>query len=119
MSEKLYLFSIIFSLFLIIGIIELIRRKKLLEKYSLGWLFFAFFIFLLSIFRNILESLAKFIGIYYPPSALFFIGFILLIIILLHFSTVISELYRQNVILTQEFALLKEKFERYFKEDER
>ena len=45
------------------------------------------------------------IGIAYPPTALFVLGSLFILIVLLHYSTVISRLSDQNRILAQRLAL--------------
>ncbi len=62
---------------------------------------------MLSLFRDtLLENLARMIGIYYPPAALFVIGFGLMLLIMLQFSIVITRLTRQNQQAAQHIALL-------------
>lgn len=92
---------------IVISVIELIRRNRLKEKYSLLWLVSSLVILLFSSSRNTLHAIALSIGILYPPSLLFLLAFLFLIVINIHFSTVISELFQKNKDLTQEVALLK------------
>ena len=51
---------------------------------------------------------ALLLGIHYPPSALFLIGFGFFLVILLHFSLVLSELSERSKKLAQEVSLLRE-----------
>jgi len=71
-------------------VFELIRRGRLKERYALLWLFSGLVLLILSLSRSLLESLSRLVGIYYPPSLLFLIAFIFLLLITLHFSAVIS-----------------------------
>jgi hypothetical protein len=96
------------SVAIVASVIELIRRNRLKEKYSLLWLFSSFVILFFSVSRKSLESISLFVGIQYPPSFIFLLGFLFLIVINVHFSTVISELFEKNKTLTQEIALLRE-----------
>ena len=95
-------------LFLLI-IFELIRNRRLQERYALLWLVTGGFILLLSVWRDALRLVAEQIGIAYPPSALFVVGFLFILVVLLHYSTVISELSERNVLLAQDVALLEER----------
>jgi hypothetical protein len=61
--------------------------------------------------RELLHFTAGYLGIKYPPSLVFLMGFLFLIIINIHFSIVISELFEKNKTLTQEIALLREEME--------
>ncbi len=100
--------AILGSAALLILVLELIRRGRLKERYALLWLFSGFILLLLSSSRGLLEFLAGLVGIYYPPSLLFLIAFIFLLLITLHFSSVISGLSEKNKILAQEIGLLQE-----------
>jgi hypothetical protein len=89
-------------------VIELIRRGRLKEKYSLLWLFDAGVLLVLSISRGVLEYIAQLFGIFYPPSLLFLLAFLFLLLITLHFSVVVSGLSEKNKKLAQEVALLRQ-----------
>ena len=106
------LIAITFSLLFLMLIIELLRRKHLREQYSILWLFGALVLLILSIWRRCLDILAAFLGIAYPPSALFVTLLILLFLILIHFSAVISKLTERTIILAQELALLSARLEK-------
>jgi hypothetical protein len=99
--------SIFGSIFILIFIFELVRKKRLKEEYSLLWLFFSILFFIFSIWRKGLEKFAHFIGIDYPPSALFLLLLIFVFSILLHFSIIISKLSENNKNLIQEVGILK------------
>jgi hypothetical protein len=92
-------------------VFELIRRGRLKERYALLWLFSGLVLLILSLSRSLLESLSRLVGIYYPPSLLFLIAFIFLLLITLHFSAVISGLSEKNKHLAQEIALLRQSLE--------
>jgi hypothetical protein len=99
--------AIIGSVFILAFIVELIRKNKLKEKYALLWLFFGIIFLFLSLFRNVLEIVAKIIGIDYAPAALFLTLIIAMFFILLHYSIVVSELSEKNITVIQELGLLK------------
>lgn len=89
-------------------IVELIRRGRLKEKYSLLWLFAGTILLIFSSSRGLLEYASSLVGIYYPPSFLFLLAFLFLLLITLHFSSVISGLSEKNKQLAQELALLRQ-----------
>ncbi len=109
MEPRLQVFSIVATLGLLLVVLELVRRRRLLERYALLWLFSALVLLGLGIWEGALDRLASLVGIAYPPSALFVIasGFILLL--LLHFSLVVSRLADQSKVLAQRLALLEER----------
>jgi hypothetical protein len=92
----------------LILIVELIRRGRLKEKYSLLWLFAGTILLIFSSSRGLLEYASSLVGIYYPPSFLFLLAFLFLLLITLHFSSVISGLSEKNKRLAQELALLRQ-----------
>jgi hypothetical protein len=97
------------SVFLVV--IELIRRGRLKERYSLLWLFSCAALLLLSSSRNLLEYLSHMIGIYYAPSFLFLLAFLFLMVITLHFSVMISNLSEKSTRLAQKIALLRQELQ--------
>ena len=92
---------------LLLVILELIRSRRLQERYAILWLFTGAVILVLSVWRSALGELSDAIGIAYPPTALFVLASLFILIVLLHYSTVISRLSDQNRILAQRLALLE------------
>jgi hypothetical protein len=92
-------------------VFELVRRKRLLERYALLWLGATALMLALAAWRDALEEIADVAGIAYAPSALFGIAFAFVLVMLLHFSLVISRLADQNKVLAQRVALLAQRIE--------
>lgn len=99
--------SIIASAAIFLVVIELIRRNHLKERYSLIWLAASIVLMVFSFWRGLLHFISLSIGIYYPPSFLFILAIGFLILLLLHFSTVISSLSEKNNRLAQEIGMMK------------
>jgi hypothetical protein len=99
--------AILGSIFVLGFIIELIRRKKLKEEFSLLWLFCGVVFLVFSLWRKGLEVLAIFLGIGYAPAALFLLLIMAIYIILIHYSVILSELAETSKTLVQEVGLLK------------
>ena len=98
----------IVSLLLLLGVFELIRSRRLQERYALLWLATGVILVVLSAWRGGLNTIARWFGVStYPPAVLFAVGLLFVIIVLLHYSTVISKLSEQNTILAQRLALLE------------
>jgi len=93
---------------LAIFVIDFIRRGLLKEKYAVLWLALVFVIGVLGLWRGLLDRISLFLGISYPPSLLFLVAFLFVLLILLHYSVVISILTEKNKTLAQEIALLKD-----------
>ena len=98
----------IVSLLLLLGVFELIRSRRLQERYALLWLATGIILVALSAWRGGLNTIARWFGVTsYPPAVLFAVGLLFVILVLLHYSTVISKLSEQNTILAQRLALLE------------
>jgi hypothetical protein len=97
------------ALFLLAVVFELIRRRRLQERYALLWLLTGLIVLVLAVWRDGLGTFSRLVGIYYPPSALFVLASFFVLVVLLQYSTVISQLSEQNTILAQRLALLENK----------
>ena len=95
------------SVILLLVVFELIRSRRLRERYALLWLLTAFVMLVFSLWRGGLGRVASTIGVAYPPTALLAIASLFMLLVLLHYSTVISRLSDQNVVLAQKLALLE------------
>lgn len=112
MDLHLRLVALAATLGLFVLVLELVRRRRLLERYALIWLGCALALVALSAWDGLLQTLADAIGVAYPPSALFAAAFGLIIVLLLHFSVAVSRLTDQNKVLAQRVALTEERIAR-------
>ena len=106
---RVSIFAAIASILLLLVIFELIRSRRLQERYALLWVMTAVVLLVFAIWRDGLNVLARTVGIAYPPSALFLLAAMFILVVLLHYSTVISELAERNLMLAQRIALLEQK----------
>ena len=107
---KVSIAAAIASVLLLAVVFELIRSRRLRERYALLWLLTGLVLLALSVWRGGLNTIAGWFGVTgYPPAVLFAVGSLFVILVLLHYSTVISKLADQNVILAQRLALLEQR----------
>jgi hypothetical protein len=105
---KVSIASAIGSILLLLVVFELIRSRRLRERYALLWLLTGVVLLVLSLWRGGLNTIAGWVGIEtYPPAVLFAIASFFILAVLLHYSTVISKLSDQSTILAQRVALLE------------
>ncbi|RDI74294.1 putative conserved protein (DUF2304) [Gaiella occulta] len=98
------------SLLLLLVVLELIRGRRLKEKYALLWLVTGIVLLVLSAWRDGLNTIAGWLGVAtYPPAILFAVATLFVIVVLLYYSTVLSRLADQNTILAQRVALLEQR----------
>jgi len=100
------------SVLLVLVVLELIRKRRLRERYALLWLATGVVLLVLSLWRGGLNTIAGWLGVKgYPPAVLFAVATLFILLVLLDYSTVISKLADQNTILAQRLALLEERLE--------
>ncbi|WP_445148451.1 DUF2304 domain-containing protein [Baekduia sp. Peel2402] len=107
MQTRLQIISILVSGGLFLFVFELVRRKRLLERYALLWLFAAAVLLALSVWGDLLNRISTTVGVQYGPAALFAVALGFVVMLMLHFSLAISRLTDQNKILAQRVALLE------------
>jgi hypothetical protein len=107
---KISIAATIVSIALVLVVFELIRSRRLRERYALLWLATGLVLVVLSAWRGGLNTIAGWFGVSgYPPAVLFAVGLLFVIVVLLHYSTVISRLSDENTLLAQKLALLETK----------
>jgi len=106
--NRISVLAVLASASLLLYILEMVRRRKLREEYSILWLAGGVIMLILSVKKDWLEWVSDAVGIYYPPSFLFLISMFFILLILIHFSITISKLYQMNKKMAQELALLKQ-----------
>ena len=109
METRIQIVAILATAALFLVVLEAVRRRRLMERYALLWLFCTAVLFGLAVWKDALEELASAVGIYYAPSALFAIALGFISMLLLHFSLVISRLADQSKVLAQRVSLLQQR----------
>jgi hypothetical protein len=89
-------------------ILELVRRRRLVERYALLWILAGAALMVLAVWRDLLDIIGNAIGIADPVNAIFLLAFAVVFGLLLHFSVANSRLSDETKILAQEVARLDE-----------
>jgi hypothetical protein len=111
---RVSVFGVVASLLLLLVVLELVRGRRLKERYALLWLATGGVLLVLSAWRGGLNTIAGWVGIEtYPPAVLFAVATLFVLLVLLHYSTVLSKLTDDNVALAQRIALLEERVSRH------
>ncbi len=111
MIDRSIIFAVGASVIALLFVLELVRRRKLREEYSLLWLATAIVMLIVGIWRDLLHGLAATVGIVYPPNLLFLLAALFVLFLLLYFSTVITRLTQENKDIAQQVALLQYEIE--------
>jgi hypothetical protein len=107
MHARIQIASICFAAAVVVLVFELVRRRKLSERYALLWMTAAFTLLLLAAWQGLLADLSNAVGIYYPPTAFLVIAFGFALLLLLNFSIASSRLAGETRTLAQRVALLE------------
>lgn len=107
LDNRVRIVAVILTAVMLGVVLELVRRRRLIERYALLWMTVAFVLLVLAIWNAQLLSIASSaIGIANPANALFIAAFAIAFILLLHFSVITSRLSEETKILAQEVARL-------------
>jgi hypothetical protein len=104
--DRVQLVSIASSGGLLLLVLELVRRRRLVEEYALLWILCGVALLTLSIWRGILHAAARTLGVFYPPSVLLMAVVAAAFLLLLWFSLALSRQRRAIERLTEETAVL-------------
>jgi hypothetical protein len=107
--DNIQILLIFFSVSFLGIIFEMTRKRKIRENYSLIWFLIGFVMLLFSVFRGLLDIIAEFLGIYYAPSLILTITFLMVLGLGIHFTLVVSALTESNKKAIQEIGILKQK----------
>jgi len=99
------------AILLLLGVLELVRRRRLREKYALLWIVTALVVLVLSVWRGAVTAIAGYLGVSYGPAVIFAVGAVFVLVVLLHYSTVISALTDRSVLLAQRIAILEQRID--------
>jgi hypothetical protein len=106
LDDRVRIVAVILTAVLLGVVLELVRRRRLVERYALLWMTVALVLLVLAIWTQLLSVASNAIGIANPANALFIAAFAVAFILLLHFSVITSRLSEETKILAQEVARL-------------
>lgn len=109
LSSRIQIVAIVAVAFFFFIISRLIIQGKLRTEYSFIWIVMGLVMLFFTVYRNALDLLAGYFGVYYAPSLIFIFFFFGVFFFLIHLSVVSSKHQEQIKKLTQENALLKER----------
>jgi hypothetical protein len=109
MELRLQIVAVVGAVGLLVVVLELVRRRALMERYALLWLFSSLVILGLAVWDDALGAIAGQLGIVSAPNALFFVALGFVLLLLLHFSAAMSRLTDQSKVLAQRQAILEQR----------
>lgn len=105
-ETKAQIIALIATLSIFALVLELVRRRRLVERYALLWMTAAVALLVLSIWTGGLDVIADAMGIQEPANAIFILAFGVAFLLLLNFSVASSRLSEETKVLAQEVARL-------------
>lgn len=105
-ETKAQIIAVVVTFGMFLFVLELVRRRKLAERYALLWMTAAVALLVLSIWTGGLDAIADLMGIQEPANAIFILAFGLGFLLLLNFSVASSRLSEESKVLAQEVARL-------------
>ena len=107
-ETKAQIIAVVVVLAIFLLILDLVRRRRLVERYALLWMAAALVLLVLSIWTGGLDVIANAMGIQEPANAIFILAFAMIFLLLLNFSVATSRLSEETKILAQEVARLEQ-----------
>lgn len=104
-------FATLTAIVVFLLIVELVRRRRLREEYSWLWLLTGAGMITLVVWYRLLLFITRLIGAGTPVTTLFLFSSLFLLVIVIHYSVIISKLTTQVKNLAQELALLRSRIE--------
>jgi hypothetical protein len=105
-TDRVQIVSLTVSVLLLLGVLELVRRRKLTEEYSFLWILCSLALVTISVRRHVLDTIARWLGVYYPPMVLLMMLILMVFVASLCFSVIVSRQRQQIERLIEETAIL-------------
>jgi hypothetical protein len=106
LDDRVRIVAVLLTAVMLGIVLELARRRRLVERYALLWMIVALTLLVLATVPQLLNLASDAIGIAVPANALFGAAFAVAFLMLLHFSVITSRLSEETKILAQEVARL-------------
>ncbi len=107
-----HLFAVVGALVTLAFMVELLRRRRLREKYAALWISVAIVVLVAVGFPHLLERVASLVGVTLPLNLVFFVALLLLLVVCVQLSAEVSTLEQETQTLAEEVALLRNRVER-------
>jgi hypothetical protein len=93
-------------------VLDLVRRRRLSEEYSLLWMVSSTLVALLGFSTPVLRFITRALGMLFESSTVFALGLAFAVMMLLYLSVKLSRITHENQVLARELALLRYEVER-------
>lgn len=105
------IYFIIVAVFIILYVVHIVRKGKLSIKESFWWIVGSIIALILAIFPKLIDHIATWFGVSYPPTLMFVVCILFLLFMNFRNSSRVSEQNEKIMELTQQVSILKQKLE--------
>lgn len=102
-----YVLAIVLAIVVLATIVQLMRTRRLREKYAAVWIVLAVGIVVLAVFPRLAFWVAHHVGVETPANLLFAVAAVVLLGVCLQLSGEVSSLEEKTRTLAEEIALLR------------
>ena len=106
MSDRIQVVALAGSVWLLLLVLELVRRRRLAEEHSALWIVTAIVLIAISLRRDVLDVAAAWLGVHYPPAVLVLVLVAIIPVASLSFSVALSRQQRAIDRLIEEHAIM-------------
>lgn len=104
---NLTVLTAVMALIFLGSVVELVRRRRLREKYAALWILVGVVVAPLGFFPTALNGISHHLGVASAVSLVLFAGIMFLLLVCLHLSWESSRLEDETRVLAEEVALLR------------
>jgi hypothetical protein len=101
-----------------LAVLELVRRRRLSEDFSLLWVLATLGATMLAVWGGLLTGITRLLGAKYETSTIFFFGILFVLVVLLYYAVKLTALIQEVRRLAQEAALLRLQLEERERDDD-
>lgn len=102
-----YVLGLAGSVVTLVVLFEMLRRRRLREKYAVLWVLVALFTIVVAVFPEVLYWASDLLGVAVPSNLLFFLASMVLLMVSIQHSHDLGRLEERTRILAEEVGLLR------------
>jgi hypothetical protein len=106
-SPRLTIVTVVVAIAALVLVFELLRRRRLREKYAVIWVLISVATLVLAVFPRLLVMVSALVGISTPSNMLFFASLVVLFAVSLQLSREVGLLEEQTRRLAEETGALR------------
>lgn len=109
MNFASYVLGIAAALLVLVVVVEMLRHGNLRERHTLWWVLAGTIGLIFGIFPNLLEGLARALGVEVPINLVFFLAIVVLFLVCIQQSSELTKSEERTRTLAEHVALLEDR----------